>query len=143
MSRGRKTVKVTFHFNVKKVKVQMVQGISSSHARSSSTHSLAADGMRSRASARACRQETGLSARVAQLGPTLGTAVAAVEAVEDLGKATYETAISGLKKIDRAASDAADGVVEAAHAVSDAASTVAETFSSGASKLGKMLDLSA
>lgn len=111
------------------------------------------------------QQETGLAARVSQLGPTLGTAVAGVEAVEDIACATYTAALSGINKLGHAAETAVDGVSLALTTVGDAASsaahvveeavssaadtvgdavhTVADRFSAGLDKLGKMVDFSA
>jgi colicin import membrane protein len=116
--------------------------------------------------------EAGLAARVSQLGPTLGTAVATAEAVGDVAEATYTAALQGWSRLGRAADDsvgavksalgaigetaedAVDAIEEAADDVGDAlsgavntvgevATATAEKFSSGVRALGRLVDLSA
>ncbi len=116
--------------------------------------------------------ETGLAARVSQLGPTLGTAVATVEAVGDVAEATYTAALQGWSRLGQAADssvnavksaiqtvgdsaedavealgDAAEDVgevlSEAVSTVGEAATATAEKFASGVQALGRLVDLSA
>ncbi|PXW93694.1 hypothetical protein C7444_11863 [Sphaerotilus hippei] len=114
---------------------------------------------------KAARNETGFAARISQLGPTLGTAVATGEAFSDVAKAAYAAAVDGVQQLDQgaqtalkaatqafedigeAAEDAGEAIESAVYTVADtvgdAASAVSSTFSKGLDQLGKLVDFSA
>jgi fructose-1-phosphate kinase PfkB-like protein len=99
--------------------------------------------------------ETGYAARVAQLGPTLGTVVATGELVSDAAKATYTMATQKLHQLGNAAaltldttaaalSDlgnaASDALHSAEQSIEDAASSTVDTVSSAAKAMADAFD---
>jgi hypothetical protein len=108
---------------------------------------------RTRAAAPA--EETGFAARVAQLGPTLGTVVATGELVSDAAQATYTIATQKLHELGNAAqtalhltedtlSELGSAASEALHgaeqAIEDAAQNTAASVSSAAQALAQAFD---
>ncbi len=92
-------------------------------------------------------EQTGFSARIAQLGPVAGAIVGTTDLIDTAADATYTIASKKLNQlgdaVENVAEKASDGLQKLEHSIEDGAKSAATSVKNAAQRVGQWLNVTA